>query len=169
MSVYIEWETENPFEFDENELSERIAEAVLEAEGCPYEAEVNIVVTDNNGIQEINRECRSVDAPTDVLSFPVLEYDRPGDFSFLDENADYFDPDSGELLLGDIMLSLERVLSQAEEYGHSVYREFSFLLVHSLLHLCGYDHMEAEERAVMEERQRVILEQLGISRQDSFL
>jgi probable rRNA maturation factor len=124
-----------------------------------------VVITDNASIHETNREFRGVDRPTDVLSFPMIEYDTPSDFSGLEEQAEeYFDPDSGELLLGDMMISAEKVLEQAEAYGHSVEREFAFLTVHSLLHLCGYDHMEEEERIQMEERQRVIMDKLQILR-----
>ena len=100
-----------------------------------------------------------------MLSFPNLSFERAGDFSFAEENeADCFDPDSGELLLGDIILSADRIKEQAEEYGHSLLREFAFLTAHSLFHLCGYDHMEQEEAAVMEKKQEEVLERLHITR-----
>ena len=142
--------------------------AVLDEEECPYEAQVNVVITDNEAIREVNLEYRQIDAATDVLSFPMLEYNAPGDLAWLTEEEDYnpdcFDPDTGELLLGDIMISAEKVISQAEEYGHSRERELAFLTAHSMLHLFGYDHMEEEERAVMEEKQRELLNGLGITR-----
>lgn len=112
----------------------------------------------------MNREFRQIDAPTDVLSFPMLEYQTPGDFSGFEEEEDSFDPESGELLLGDIVISKDKVLRQAEEYGHSPKREFAFLIAHSMLHLFGYDHMEEDERLVMEQKQREILERVGILR-----
>ena len=113
----------------------------------------------------INKEYRQIDRPTDVLSFPLLSYDKPGDFSFLeDEDEDNFNPDTGEVMLGDIIISVEKVFEQANEYGHSPRREFAFLITHSMLHLFGYDHMEPDEAAVMETKQRAILEGLNILR-----
>lgn len=103
--------------------------------------------------------------PTDVLSFPMIPFRTEADFSVAEEaEADYFDPDSGELILGDIIISAERVFQQAESFGHSPKREFAFLTAHSLLHLCGYDHMVPEEAAVMEKKQEAVLEKLGITR-----
>ena len=131
---------------------------------CPYEAEVNLVLTDNEEIRRTNREFRDIDRETDVLSFPMLEYDRPGDFSHAEKDESCFNPDTGELILGDIMISVPKLNEQAEAYGHSQLREYAFLIAHSLLHLMGYDHMEPEEAALMEGRQREILEDLGITR-----
>jgi probable rRNA maturation factor len=91
----------------------------------------------------------------------MVEFETPGDFSPLEECIDCFHPETGELLLGDIMISLERAKAQAEEYGHSFERELTFLTVHSILHLCGYDHIKEEERILMEERQHLILDRLG--------
>jgi probable rRNA maturation factor len=118
-------------------------------------------------IREQNRECRGIDRETDVLSFPNLDFEREGEFLIDEDNeADCFDPDSGELILGDIMISVDRVKEQAESYGHSTKREFAFLVAHSMLHLCGYDHMEEGEAAVMEKKQEDILTGLGITRED---
>lgn len=126
---------------------------------------MNVVLTDNEGIREMNRECRKIDRETDVLSFPNVDFEREGVFEIdEDREADYFDPDSGELILGDIMISVDKVKEQAENYGHSLRREFAFLVAHSMLHLCGYDHMEEEEAKVMEAKQRDVLEGLGITR-----
>ena len=94
----------------------------------------------------------------------VCFFDTPGDFSNIEEQEDCFHPDTGELMLGDIMISVEHVFAQAKEYGHSVRRELAFLVAHSMLHLMGYDHMEEEERRLMEERQEAILERIGITR-----
>lgn len=165
MTCYVENETGADFPFSIEEAAGKVMEAVLESEQCPYEAVVNVLLTDNEGIREWNRKYRDIDRPTDVLSFPNISYDVPSDFGRAEEaEADCFDPDSGELVLGDIILSADRVKEQAESYGHSELREFAFLIAHSMLHLCGYDHMEEAEAARMEAKQEEILEGLGITR-----
>lgn len=165
MTFRFEYEAEKKFTFDYEALMKKVMETALDYVGCPYEAEINIVITDNEGIHEVNREYRNIDRPTDVLSFPMAEYEIPGDFSDLEVNCgDCFHPETGELLLGDIMISIDKVYEQAEAYGHSVERELGFLTAHSVLHLCGYDHMEDEERIVMEEKQREILDKIGLKR-----
>lgn len=165
MTFYVENESEKTFPFDIEELTAQVAEAVLDAEGCPYEAEVNVLVTDNEGIRLYNREYRKIDRETDVLSFPNIPFEKEADFGVVEENeADYFQPDSGELILGNIILSADRIYSQAESYGHSVKREFAFLVAHSMLHLCGYDHEVPAEAEVMEQKQNDILNSLGITR-----
>ena len=165
MTSYVENETGTSFPFDSKELLESIMEQVMDMENCPYETSVNLLITDNKSIREYNRDYRNIDKETDVRSFPNLSFERAGDFSFAEEHeADCFDPDSGELLLGDIILSADRIKEQAEEYGHSLLREFAFLTAHSLFHLCGYDHMEQEEAAVMEKKQEEVLERLHITR-----
>ena len=128
------------------------------------ETQVELLLTNNAEIQRINNEFRGIDRPTDVLSFPMIEYDSPADFSSVEEDDSNFDLETGELILGNIVISKEKVIAQAEEYGHSVKREFAFLIAHSMLHLLGYDHMEDGERLVMEEKQRNILDNLGITR-----
>ena len=164
MTLYIEEEGNITLPFDVKETAEFIVETVLEYEDCPYEAEVNLLLTDDEEIRVMNREHRQIDQATDVLSFPMLEYETPGDLSGIEETGDAFDPESGELILGDIVISKERVISQAEEYGHSVRREYAFLIVHSMLHLFGYDHIEDDGRRLMEDRQRGIMEKAGIPR-----
>lgn len=165
MTITIEEETKIPFSFDYKELTERVINGALDFIECPYEAEVNVLFTDNASIHEINRENRNIDSPTDVLSFPIGEYPVPGNFDTLEEEQpEVFHPETGELMLGDIVISVERVVSQAEEFGHSEERELGFLLAHSVLHLCGFDHMEEEERFVMEEKQRQIMDTLKIYR-----
>jgi probable rRNA maturation factor len=132
---------------------------------CPYEAQVSVLVTDNEEIHKMNLEHRQIDRPTDVLSFPMVTYETPGDFSILEEDEqDCFEPDSGELMLGDIVISADKVEEQAQEYGHSIRREYAFLITHSMLHLMGYDHMTPEEAAQMEELQEEILKQINILR-----
>ncbi len=165
MSFILEEEVKVPFAFAYQELAKRVVEHCLDYAQFPYEAEVNLTLTDNEGIHTINKEFRQIDRPTDVLSFPMLSYETPGDFSFLDEeDNDDFNPDTGEALLGDIVISVEKVLEQAESYGHSVEREYAFLITHSMLHLFGYDHMTEEEAAVMEAKQTEILNQMNILR-----
>ena len=164
MTAAIENEVQASFDFDWEALIKRCMEGALDIEGCPYEASVEVILTDNEGIREINRDTRGIDAPTDVLSFPMAYYESPADFDGLEDQDDVFDPDSGEYMLGSMMISCEKVRSQALEYGHSEMRELAFLVVHSMLHLMGYDHIEENDRILMEERQRDILDQLGISR-----
>lgn len=117
------------------------------------DAEVSVTLTDDAHIHVLNRDYRSVDRPTDVLSFALTESEEP---AILD--APY------GVVLGDLVISLERVAAQAEEYGHSVLRELSFLTVHGMLHLLGYDHIEEEDRVEMEEEQRHVMDVLGIAR-----
>lgn len=145
-------------------LAEKVMNAALDYVDCPYEVEVNLLLTMNEEIHEMNRQFRQIDRPTDVLSFPMIDYEIAGDFAFLEDAFDCFHPESGELMLGDIVISKEKVISQAEEYGHSVEREYAFLIAHSMLHLFGFDHMEEEERIEMEQKQKDILEQLQILR-----
>ncbi|WP_099467631.1 rRNA maturation RNase YbeY [Konateibacter massiliensis] len=165
MTFNIEVETERELGFDYESIVNQVINKVLDFEGCPYEAEVNLVLTDDEEIHKINKEYREIDRPTDVLSFPMIEYKTPSDFSDVEEREEeYFNPDTGELMLGDIVLSVDKVFEQAESYNHSVMREFAFLIVHSVLHLCGYDHMEPEEAKVMEAKQRDILAELNINR-----
>lgn len=165
MSFYLEEEEKPGFDFDYKETAQEVIDFCLQHENFPYEAEINLTLTNNEGICEINKQYREIDRPTDVLSFPMLSYETSGDFSFLlDENEDDFNPDTGEAILGDIIISVDKVLEQAKSYGHSVKREFAFLITHSMLHLFGYDHMTEDEAAIMEEKQRQILDELGITR-----
>lgn len=165
MSLNIEKEYDLCLDFDLEEVATLVTEAVIEEEGCPYECEINLLLVDNESIHQINKEYREIDRPTDVLSFPMLEGADFDDFEQLENNVeDYFHPDTGELLLGDIIVSLDKVCEQAESYGHSKKREYAFLIAHSMLHLFGYDHMTEEEAAQMEEKQRIVLDGLGIKR-----
>lgn len=165
MSLYMEEEGEVILPVDTKEIAQLVIDAALDYVKCPYEAEINLLLTDNENIREMNRSFRQIDRATDVLSFPMIDYEIPGDFSFL-ENCpeDYFNPETGELLLGDIVISKEKVLEQAQAYGHSPKREYAFLIAHSMLHLFGYDHMVEEERMEMEQKQREILQNIQITR-----
>lgn len=126
----------------------------LVAEGIKVPCEINVLVTDDAGIQVVNRESRNLDKPTDVLSFPMFTLEAgnpPSDWS------EYQDPDSGLVPLGDMCISLERAVAQAKEFGHSVKREIGYLTIHSMLHLLGYDHLdEGEQKRQMRGREEAI-------------
>ena len=169
MTIYYNDESGTAFDFGgESDVQNQLhllIEYVTDYVKCPYEPEVSVTVVTRDRIHQMNREFRQVDRPTDVLSFPMAEYGEPADF----ESEEFLgslsvSPDTDELLLGDIVLCAEVVKEQAAEYGHSELREFSFLVVHSMLHLFGFDHMEKEEREIMEEHQRKIMEGLAINR-----
>ncbi|MDE7312496.1 MAG: rRNA maturation RNase YbeY [Eubacterium sp.] len=164
MTISIEEEVNVDFPFDYEKTAKDVIHYTTAHEKFPFEAEVNLLLTDDEGICLLNREFREIDSPTDVLSFPMIRYEKAGDFSHLEADADNFNPDTGEVVLGDIVVNIERVKQQAESYGHSNEREFAFLIVHSMLHLFGYDHMEEDEAAAMEGVQREILEDLRILR-----
>ena len=166
MTIDFENESNIDLGLDCYAIAEEVISASLDYMNCPYEAQVNLLITNNEEIHQINLEQRQIDRPTDVLSFPMVEYETPGDFEILeeDEYMDCLEPDSGELMLGDIVISADKVLEQAEEYGHSVKREYAFLITHSMLHLMGYDHMTEEEAKEMERLQEEILNLLHISR-----
>lgn len=165
MTILLENETDISCELNYEEIAKQVVEASLEYVKCPYECQINILLTDNAGIMAVNQTMRGISAPTDVLSFPMIAFADEADFSIVENDvASYFDADSGELLLGDIMISLERMMCQAKEYNHSVKREYAFLIAHSMLHLSGYDHMEEEDRIRMEQMQEAILQSIGYTR-----
>lgn len=165
MHYFFENETDIIFEFDTHKIIQLIVDEVLDMEGCEYEAQVNVILTDNEGIRAVNKEYRNLDKETDVLSFPNLEFKTPG-FKDIEERLDasVIDPDTEELILGDIMISVDKVKEQAQNYGHSLKREFAFLVAHSMLHLSGYDHMTPEDAKLMEEKQETVLQKLNITR-----
>lgn len=141
-------------------LLQEVIPAALKAEGMELPCEINVLLTDDAGIHNINLSERGVDAPTDVLSFPMFDL-SPGDKP-AGEDAD---PGSGLIPLGDMVLDLDRIRSQGEEYGHGEKRECAYLAVHSILHLLGYDHLDdGPMKAQMREREETILAQLGIGR-----
>lgn len=166
MSISIINENDILYPDEYNDIIKDVINASVDYLNCPYEVEVNVILTDNDGIHEINLSERNIDAPTDVLSFPMLDFDNPNDLSYVEKYPqDYFNPETGELLLGDIVISLDKVHSQSQEYGHSDKRELAFLVAHSCLHLFGYDHMEEKERLEMERLQEDILLKKGYSRE----
>lgn len=165
MSVFFENELDTEIPAHYQDIVTDIIEASLDFLKCPYECEVNVIFTDHAGIQAINKEYREIDAPTDVLSFPMIEYEVPGEFGFCEDSPlDYFNQDTGELLLGDIILNVDRIAEQAKEYGHTRKREVAFLTAHSMLHLAGYDHIDDSERLHMEKLQEEILTKKGYTR-----
>ncbi len=171
MTINIEYETDEKLDFDWETVIKSVVETACDYVKCPYEAEVSVTLTDNESIRQINNEYRQIDNPTDVLSFPLLNYGYPADFSFLESDdeddeivSEYFNPDSGELMLGDIIISVDKVKEQSLKYGHTDRRELAFLVAHSMMHLFGYDHMESTEAVVMEQKQEDVLSILGITR-----
>lgn len=164
--VVIEENVEFKTDFDKVKIAEEVTGIILEKEGCPFECEVDILITDSEEVQEYNKEYRDIDKTTDVLSFPNLEWEAPSDFDNLNvEDLEMsVNPETELTILGEICLNKDRIISQAKEYGHSLKREYAFLIAHSMLHLLGYDHMEEDEAKVMEEKQDKYLEMLGIGR-----
>ena len=156
MTILIDNRTEEELSSVLSETIEKIVVDSLVFEGFAKPCEVSISIVDNEEIRQINQQFREIDRATDVLSFPLLTFEE-GEKPDLNEK--------GEVLLGDIIISLERAREQAEEYGHSLKREVAFLTAHSMLHLLGYDHMEPEEEADMFAKQREILNQAGIPRE----
>ena len=141
---------------DIEQLIEQCTRAALEEEEITEDAQVSVTLVDNEAIREINREHRDIDRATDVLSFPLG-----------DEDSFDTDPETGAILLGDIVISLERAAEQAKEFGHSFRREVAFLITHSLFHLLGYDHVNGEdEEKLMFGKQEKVLDKLGITRED---
>ncbi len=138
-------------------------QATLDAEGVTVRCEINVLVTDDAGIQIINKESRNLDKPTDVLSFPMFQLEAgspPNDW------GEYMDPESNLVPLGDMCISLERAVAQAKEFGHSTRREVGYLTIHSMLHLLGYDHLdEGEQKRQMRGREEAIAASIpGMSR-----
>jgi len=163
MTVDIRYSAKEKFTVPYRKIIKDAVGASLEAEQCPYETEVSVTITDGPGIRRLNRTFRDTDRETDVLSFPFLFFKKPAGFDRAVQK-DSFNPENGELLLGEIVLNVEKVKKQAAEYGHSESRELAFLTVHSMLHLMGYDHMKEKDRILMEKRQKEILESRGYTR-----
>ena len=133
---------------------QKCVEATLKEEGVPVPCEINVFVTNDSGIQAINKASRNLDKPTDVLSFPMFQLE-PGQLP--EEWDDFLDPETDMCPLGDMAISLERAIAQAKEFGHSVRREIGYLTIHSMLHLLGYDHLdEGPMKAQMRQREEAI-------------
>ena len=164
MYVYIEKEKKIVLAIHYKKIIKDVVNAVLKYENCPFECEVSVIITDDEGIRDYNNRYRGIDKSTDVLSFPFIEYKIPADFKDFDKNPLMFNPENNALMLGDIIISAEHIESQACEYGHSKKRELAFLVAHSMLHLLGYDHENDNERLIMEEKHRSILNGEGYIR-----
>ncbi len=162
MIEFIFEDEQDKVEFTEEleSIVQRAVSTVMDVLECSdTDCEVSVLITDNEGIQKINRENRDIDSPTDVLSFPILEFDDDG--VMIEESGDY---DGDLLLLGDIVISLERAKEQALEYGHSLEREVGFLSAHSALHLMGFDHQGEEDTPVMRAHEKAVMERMGLKR-----
>lgn len=166
MTILFEEEVLSPFSFDYREIVRMVIETTLDTEKFPYDIEVGVTLTDDTHIHKMNREFRGVDRPTDVLSFPLLEIQQPFSYEKLEKMEDVFHPETGEAMLGDIVVSVEHVVQQAKSYDHSTKREFGFLIAHSMLHLLGYDHIEVDDANIMEKKQSNILDLLNITREE---
>ena len=143
------------------ELVMSVCEKALDSEECDFDAQISLTLVDNEAIREINNEQRGIDRATDVLSFPMLEFDENGDCLDVD-----YEMDGDFVILGDIVISMERAREQSIEYGHSFKREIAFLVAHSMLHLLGYDHVDDPVgEKIMFEKQENILTDLGITRE----
>lgn len=155
----LENETDEEISNEQIDELNRVCCEIMKNEECNFDAEISFTFTDNEGIREINREYRDIDRATDVLSFPMLEFNDDI------EDAEY-ETENGRVMLGDIVISIERAREQAEEFGHSLRRELAFLTAHSMLHLLGYDHVDdAIGEKMMIEKQDRALNNLGIKRE----
>lgn len=143
------------------ELIEVVIDKALKYEGIQFNYDVNVYLVDNEAIKEINKEYRKIDKETDVLSFPMIDFRERGNYEVFEED---FDPETNHVLLGEIVLSLEKAFEQSKEYEHPFIREVAFLIVHSVLHLLGYDHEVEDERKAMRQKEEEILHSLGITR-----
>jgi len=144
----------------------KVIEFTLKEEEVNIECEISLVFVDNDEIKQINNDTRKINKETDVLSFPMLEYEENKVFKdmYKDYKFSQSDFDGDELVLGDVVLSLEKALEQSKEFNHSFEREASYLVVHSILHLLGYDHMKDDEKKIMRSREEEILNKLNIPR-----
>lgn len=159
MTIYIDNRIDMLATEDVEGIIEKIAAQTLAYEGRSTDCEISVSIVDLDEIQQINEQFRGIDSPTDVLSFPLLTFEEGEEIGVGERN------EKGEVLLGDIILCYQRAKAQAEEYGHSLSRELAFLTAHSMLHLLGYDHMEADEEKDMFQRQKEILNLAGFPRQ----
>lgn len=158
---------QNKLKFDEKIklLIEKAIQRTMEYENFKHPYEISVLITDNEGIKSINNQYRNIDRETDVLSFPMIDFNSDYDpLEDIESDIEYINPDSGDIVLGDIVISFEKALSQSIEYGHSLEREISFLTVHSSLHLLGYDHERDFEAITMRSKEEDILKSLDMTR-----
>jgi probable rRNA maturation factor len=164
MSIIIDNHLDKDIDKAYKDIINQIIQAVVNYEDCPYDYEVSVLITSNEEIKALNKEFREIDRETDVLSFPLIDFDIPGDFEMIGDIEEFFDLDTNNILFGDIVISFDKLLEQAKEYGHSIQRELAFLVTHGMLHLLGYDHINEEEKDIMFLRQEEILEKAGFIR-----
>lgn len=164
MEYYIEWNTDNETD-SYNQLIKSAINTSLEILGITILVDLSVMIVDNSEMQSINLEQRNIDAPTDVLSFPMFEFSG---FTIEEINEtlknEPKDPESGAIYIGDMVISWEKVIEQALNYNHSLERELAFLVVHSMLHMMGYDHMNESDETKMLTMQTAILNQMGLKR-----
>ncbi len=162
--INIVYDRFTPYKFAISRIIRKCIEATLEAEKITVPCEINVLITDDAGIQGINRVSRQIDKPTDVLSFPMFQLEAgnpPEDWE------EYIDPETGLCPLGDMTISLQRAYAQAQEFGHSVRREIGYLTIHSILHLLGYDHLdEGPQKAQMRSREEAIASSIARMQRD---
>ena len=164
-AMYIDMDTHITLPDSWQALMRTAMETALQSIPCALGSlEVSVLVVDNAEIAQINRQMRGIDLPTDVLSFPMLDYEVPWTGDITPVTWEDVNPETGHVFLGDIVVSLPKALAQAEEFGHSTERELAFLCVHGVLHLLGYDHEELMDAAAMEMRQEEIMRTLGLER-----
>lgn len=163
MTIWID--NENEFEVfeDYKNVIETVVKASVEEENYPSNIEVSISIVDNKEIQKLNLEFRNIDRATDVLSFPMINFNNNLNLNSVDMK-DCINIDTKEIVLGDIIISVEQARKQALEFNHSLKREIAFLTAHSMFHLMGYDHEDADEEKVMIEKQERVLSKIGITR-----
>ena len=147
MALLIDCRVDDGFEEAYGQFLEGVVEKAAELLSLPVPVEISLVLTDDDEIQELNKSYRGIDRPTDVLSFPMLELDPFDEEEWAESLRSNSDPDSGETVLGDIVISIDRAREQGEEYGHGFDRELGFLMAHGILHLLGYDHEENDDKA----------------------
>ncbi len=164
MALYFENDLDISFDFDLEQIAQDVISCALKLEKFPFGADIGLSIVTNEDIQQINYLQRHINSATDVLSFPMLEYLIAGDFSNIIEGGPDFNNDTGNVNLGDIVISADKVIEQAKLYNHSQLREYAFLIAHSMLHLMGYDHMTPEDEETMIIHQNKILDNLGITR-----
>lgn len=159
MTLYFDNETEYPVDDKLEQLMETVIQSVCKLEEIPENIEVSLSFVSNEQIKQLNSEYRNKDTETDVLSFPMM------DCVDGERNLEQVkNPETGDYMLGDIIISTDRALEQAKDFGHSNEREIGFLIAHSMLHLLGYDHMTDEEEEIMITKQKEIMSQVGLNR-----
>lgn len=165
MTINIEKISKKIIDIDYEAIINKVVKQTLLIEQVPCDIEVNVILVDNEEIRKLNNQYRNKDQVTDVLSFPLIDHEQIGDIqTIINHMPQYFNIESKELVLGDIIVSVEKTIEQAYEYGHSIERELGFLITHSMLHLLGYDHLIESDEDIMNNKQKQILLPLGLIR-----